>query len=99
MLLALAKVRLRKNNMSSRLVVTPALPRHTTLTRFFFQHKSSGVTAGPAHSVSPREAVFTWQDGSATAPNVYNTQSGVPPREATFRAIDLGEVALRSRAR
>ena len=25
----------------------------------------------------------------------YNTASGVPPREAPFRAIDLGEVALR----
>ena len=31
-----------------------------------------------------------------TAPNVYNTQSGVPPREVPFRAIELGEVALRS---
>ena len=30
-----------------------------------------------------------------TAPHLYNTQSGVPPREAPFRAIDLGEVALR----
>ena len=30
-----------------------------------------------------------------TAPNVYNTVSGVPPREVPFRAIDLGEVALR----
>ena len=28
-------------------------------------------------------------------PHVYNTQSGVPPREAPFRAIDLGGVALR----
>ena len=27
---------------------------------------------------------------------VYNTQSGLSPREAPFRAIDLGEVALRS---
>ena len=26
---------------------------------------------------------------------VYNTVSGVPPRDAPFRAIDLGEVALR----
>ena len=31
----------------------------------------------------------------STAPHLYNTQSGVPPREAPFRAIDLGEVALR----
>ena len=30
-----------------------------------------------------------------TAPNVYNTVSGVAPREVPFRAIDLGEVALR----
>ena len=30
-----------------------------------------------------------------TAPNVYNTVSGVPPREEPFRAIDLGEVSLR----
>ena len=33
---------------------------------------------------------------STTAPNVYNTVSGVAPREAPFRSIDLGEVALRS---
>ena len=32
---------------------------------------------------------------NTTAPHLYNTQSGVPPREAPFRAIDLGEVALR----
>ena len=30
-----------------------------------------------------------------TAPNVYNTVSGVAPREVPFRSIDLGEVALR----
>ena len=29
-----------------------------------------------------------------SAPHVYNTQSGVPPREAPSRAIDLGEVSL-----
>ena len=34
-----------------------------------------------------------------TAPNVYSTVSGVPPREVPSRAIGLGEVALRSRAR
>ena len=33
---------------------------------------------------------------SQPAPNVYNTVSGVAPREAPFRSIDLGEVALRS---
>ena len=27
---------------------------------------------------------------------LYNPLSGVPPREAPFRSIDLGEVALRS---
>ena len=31
-----------------------------------------------------------------TAPKIYNTQSGVAPREAPFRSIDAGEVALRS---
>ena len=31
-----------------------------------------------------------------TAPKVHNTLSGVPPREAPFRSIDLEEVALRS---
>ena len=30
-----------------------------------------------------------------TAPLVYNTQSGLSPREVPFRSIDLGEVALR----
>ena len=33
---------------------------------------------------------------NCTAPNVYTTVSGVAPREAPFRSIDLGEVALRS---
>ena len=31
----------------------------------------------------------------AYSPVVFNTQSGLSPREAPFRAIDLGEVALR----
>ena len=32
---------------------------------------------------------------SRAAPLVYNTQSGLSPREVPFRSIDLGEVALR----
>ena len=31
-----------------------------------------------------------------TTPNIYNTLSGVSLREAPFRSIDLGDVALRS---
>ena len=50
--------------------------------------------------------VAAWSDGrgenkslihhhQSTAPLVYNTQSGLSPREVPFRSIDLGEVALR----
>ena len=67
-----------------------AMAKHTPCLRDFTEVHGYRPNI-PGVSLKPELQVLT-------APLVYNTQSGLSAREATFRAIDLGEVALRSRA-
>ena len=41
-------------------------------------------------------SILCWREPPRLGPKVYSTLSGVSPREAPFRSIDLGGVALRS---
>ena len=67
--------------------------RHPPFFLNFYHRNLLGVCTSSASRHLRRQAKFS---ANRTAPKVHNTLSGVPPREAPFRLIDLGEVALRS---
>ena len=51
----------------------------------------------PLNAPPPQSSGIPSKGASRTAPNTYNTSSGVPPREAPFRSISLGEAVVAKR--